>query len=320
MNRLITVVVPLLDEAEGIAYFYKELRTTLSKIPSYDFIVLFVVDGGSDASFDILKEIGVDNKQVHILKLSRNFGHQAALLAGIDYAKGEAVIMMDSDMQHPPSLIPFLITEYEKGNAIVFTEREEADDLSLFYKLAGALFYRIVNLLSDVPINRNASDFRLISKSVVDLMQTRIRERNMFMRGIMSWVGFKQSKIHFKASKRYAGTSKYPFSKRLQFAIFGIISFSKKPLRAATIIGVLFAMFGFIFAIVTVIQYFINAEAFVPGWATVIVLLSIFGGLQLFFLGVIGEYIGSIFDEVKARPQYVVEEAINVDPRRSVNI
>lgn len=312
MAKRITVVVPLLNEAEGIGHFYQSLKSVLEGISGYAFTMLFVVDGGTDASFDILKDIAGRDASVHILKLSRNFGHQSALLAGIDHSEGDVVIMMDSDMQHPPTLIPTMITEFELGNDIVFTEREEADSLGFFYKLAIAGFYWFVNLISDVPINRNASDFRLISDKVVTLMKEKIRERNMFMRGIMSWVGFKQSKLRFKADERFAGTTKYKLSKRIQFAVFGIISFSKKPLRAATIIGILFALFGFLFAAVTIIQYMLDAATFAPGWATVIVLLSIFGGLQLFFLGVIGEYIGAIFDEVKARPHYVVEEAVNI--------
>lgn len=313
MAKRITVVVPLLNEADGISHFYQSLKGVISQISGYEWDMVFVVDGGTDTSFDILKDIASKDDSVRIVKLSRNFGHQSALLAGIDQSQEGAIIMMDSDMQHPPALIPKMVEMFEAGNDIVFTEREEADSLGFFYKLAIQIFYRFVNLISDVPINRNASDFRLISARVADLMREHIRERNMFMRGIMSWVGFKQSKIRFKAAERFAGRTKYLLSKRIQFAVFGIISFSKKPLRAATIVGALFALFGFLFAAVTILQYVFHAGTFVPGWTTVIVLLSIFGGLQLFFLGVIGEYIGAIFDEVKARPHYVVEETVNMN-------
>lgn len=309
----ITVVVPLLDEAEGIGHFYQELKKVLFGIGKYKFSLLFVVDGGSDDSFDILKGLAQKDSSIGILKFSRNFGHQAALVAGIDHTdKEDVIIMMDSDMQHPPELIPALITEYEKGNNIVFTEREEADSLGLLYRTTIAFFYWFVNLISDVPIHKNASDFRLISPGVARVLREQIRERNMFMRGIMSWVGFGQSKVMFKANERFAGTPKYSFIKRLHFAIFGIISFSKKPLRAATFVGISLALFGFVFAIVTIVQFFVAPELLVPGWATVIVLLSIFGGAQLFFLGVLGEYVGAIFDEVKARPQYIVEERVNI--------
>ncbi len=310
--KSLTVVVPAYNEAAGIRRFHDALQDALRRIDGYESRVLFVVDGGTDGTFDILSEIAAENPAVSVIQLSRNFGHQTALLAGIDHAAGDIVVMMDADLQHPPSLIPMLIAEYEKGNDIVYTIREEADSVSFFRKLAGSLFYGFVNLISDVPINKNASDFRLISRRVADLMRTRLRERNMFLRGIMSWVGFRQAAVPFKAERRYAGKSKYSLSRLLQFAIFGIVSFSKKPLRAASVIGLVFALFGFGLALLTIVQYFTD-RTLPPGWATVVVLLSIFGGIQLIFFGIIGEYIGAIFDEVKGRPHYILDKTIRVD-------
>lgn len=314
MEKGLVVVVPAYNEEEGIEHFHTVLSAELNKLSAYTSSILFVDDGSKDDTFSILKNIAARDRTVSVLKLSRNFGHQAALLAGIDHAEGDVVVTMDADLQHPPAVIPLLLAEYEKGNDVVYTFREEADNLGFFRKFAGALFYRAVNLISDVPIRRNASDFRLMSRRVAELMRERLRERNMFMRGIISWVGFSQSSVRFKADSRFAGSSKYSLSRNIQFAIFGLISFSKKPLRAAAVIGLGCAFFGFAFATVTIVQYFLGFSL-EPGWASIVVLLSVFGGIQLFFLGVIGEYIGAIFDEVKSRPQYLVDESVNVAHR-----
>lgn len=314
MNKKLTIVAPAFNEEAGIRHFYEVLAVELAALPGYDLTMLFVVDGGTDATFDILKDIAANDASVRVLKFSRNFGHQMALLAGIDHAEGDAVIMMDSDMQHPVSLLPKLIHEYEKGYDVVYTVREDSDYIGVFKKAYSTLFYALINLISDVPIQPNAADFRLISGRIAKLIQTRIRERSLFLRGIISWVGYRQTLVHFKANDRYAGSSKYTFRKNVQFALSGIVSFSRKPLRAAIVVGLVVALAGFVFAAITVIDY-LTGGSFVPGWATVVVLIAVFGGAQLFFLGIIGEYIGAIFDEVKARPQYLLEEAVNITER-----
>ena len=315
MKPHLAIVVPVYNEAEGIGHFHAALSAELARISGYDTTILYVVDGATDESFSLLREIAATEKNVQIIKLSRNFGHQAALLAGIDHADADALITMDADMQHPPELIPQLLAAYEKGNDVVYTFRENSDDIGWLRHIAGNIFYRLINIISDVPINRNSSDFRLISRRIADLLRNRLRERNMFIRGIMSWVGFKQAKVAYKASDRFAGKGKFSLSRNIQFATFGIISFSKKPLRAATVMGFVFSVLGFCFALYAVIEHFTN-PALVPGWATTTVLLSIFGGIQLFFLGVIGEYIGAIFDEVKARPPYLVEDSVGIEARQ----
>lgn len=310
MAKKLCVVVPVYNEAGGIRHFYDALKTELDAIAGYDCSILFVDDGSEDDSYSILRSIAMEDGVVRLVRLSRNFGHQAALLAGMDAAEGDVVVTMDADMQHPPAVIARLLAEFEQGSDVVYTFREDSDDVGLLRKKAGSLFYSLVNLVSDVHIHRNASDFRLISARVLALIKTKIRERNMFLRGIVSWVGFRQSSVKFKADPRYAGKSKYTIARNIQFAMFGLISFSKKPLRAATFVGMLAAIAGFLFAAYTVLQYYQGHT--VEGWATVVVLLSIFGGIQLFFLGVIGEYIGAIFDEVKGRPQYIVSESVNI--------
>lgn len=309
--KTLTVVCPAYNEAEGIRYFYDVLKKELSNIDAYAHTIFFVIDGGTDGTVDILKKIAIQDPRVHILALSRNFGHQVSLLAGIDHADADVVIMMDSDLQHPPAIIPKLIEEYEKGNDIVYTIREESEQRATLRSHVGKLFYRLINTISEVPINENAADFRLISRRVADVIRLNIRERNLFLRGIFSWVGFDQAAVVFTVGKRTMGKSKYSMRKLVQLGIFGIVSFSKKPLRAASVTGLLLALFGFVFAVITTIQYLVGSP-FPSGWATVVVLLSIFGGTQLIFLGVLGEYIGAIFDEVKARPHYIVKDTVNI--------
>lgn len=314
MKKLLTVIAPAYNEAAGIRHFYEELSAQLSAMSAYRVTMLFVVDGGTDSTFDILKDIAEKDSAVRVLRFSRNFGHQNALLAGIDHAEGDAIIMMDSDMQHPISLIPKLLSEYEKGYDVVYTVRENGGKVGFFKKTLSGVFYSVINIISDVPIQRNAADFRLISRRVAELMRTRIRERGMFLRGIISWVGFRQMPVHFVVEDRYAGSSKYTFGMNLGFALSGIVAFSRKPLRAATLIGMVIAVVGLAFAGFTVADYFMGGS-YIQGWTTIVVLLVVFGGIQLFFLGVIGEYIGAIFDEVKARPQYIIEDAVNIGPR-----
>jgi dolichol-phosphate mannosyltransferase len=307
----ITIISPAYNEAEGIAHFYRALAEELSKITGYLFSIVLVDDGSRDGTFEAIEKIVAIDARVHAIRFSRNFGHQNALLAGIDEAGGDAIIMMDSDLQHPPAMLPKLLAEYEKGFDVVYTVRADSSDVGFLRRTFGGLFYWGVNLISEVPIHQNASDFRLISGCVAELIRTKIRERNLFLRGIISWIGFSQTGLSYTADPRIAGKSKYSLRRLIEFAIFGVISFSKKPLRVAIIVGMLVALFGFLFALVTVIQVIVG-NPFPAGWATVVVLVSIFGGIQLFFLGVIGEYIGGIFDEVKGRPHYIIQDSVGV--------
>lgn len=308
--KALTVIAPVFNEEEVIADFYHELKATLNALSGYRATMLFVVGRGTDRTFSILKELAPHDKALQVLYLSSRFGHQMQLLAGIDHADSDAVIMMDSDLQHPPSVIPKLLAEFEKGNEVVYTIREKASDQSFYRKWASDIFYWFLNRISDVRISGNAADFRLISRRVAKLLREDIRERNLFLRGICPWLGFNQATVRFTANPRRAGKSKYSLSRLITFGLSGVVSFSRKPLRVAILIGLGFALFGFLYALFTIIQ-FLFLEALPTGYATLVVLLSVFGGFQLIFLGVIGEYIGAIFDEVKKRPHYIVDEKIN---------
>jgi polyisoprenyl-phosphate glycosyltransferase len=236
------------------------------------------------------------------------------IVAGVDHARSDAVVMLDSDLQHPPEVIPRLLDEFEKGHDVVFTIREDGGSEAGFLKrLTSRWFYRALGRLSTIPIHEGAADFRLISQRVATVFRTRMRERNQFLRGLFGWVGFKQTSIRFAAEKRGGGRSKYSLSRLFRFAAEGIVSFSKRPLVAAIFVGFAFAFGGLALALVTLVQYF-YLRNFPPGWMTIVMLMSIFSGVQLIFLGVIGLYVGAIFDEVKARPLYIVEESIGFPP------
>ena len=309
--KTLTVISPVYNEAEVIEDFYHALKTQLKKLSGrYTSEIIFVMDRSTDGTLAILKKIAQSDKSLKILALSSRFGHQMSLLAGIDHADSDAVIMMDCDLQHPPELIPDLLAEFEKGSDVVYTIRKDIKESSFFKRISSKWFYRFVNLISEIPINESAADFRLISRRVAMALKEQFRERNMFLRGLISWIGFTQTGVSFTVRQRIAGKSKYSVGRLLSFSMFGIVSFSKKPLQAAIFLGTVFAGFGFIMVVVTFIQYFIYVSL-PSGWTTLVILLSVFSGVQLIFLGIIGEYIAGIFDEVKGRPRYIVEEKVN---------
>jgi dolichol-phosphate mannosyltransferase len=234
------------------------------------------------------------------------------LLAGMDHCDSDAVVMMDSDLQHPPSLIPILLEKFEEGFDIVYTTRQDPPEIGLFKRFSSKLFYRMLNYISEIPIKENAADFRLISRRVVDIFKNQIREQNQFLRGLFNWIGFSCIEVPFQTGTRPAGTSKYSIGRMIRFGTQGVVGFSKRPLQAAIIVGFIFAAFGLINTLYTFLVFFIN-RSLPSGWTTLTILISLFSGIQLIFLGFLGEYIGAIFDEVKRRPLYIVDEKINFD-------
>ena len=309
--RKLSVISPVFNEEDVIEEFHQTLAAEIDSLSGkYEAEMIYVVDSCPDRSLEILRGIAQKDRRVKVIALSSRFGHQMSLVAGIDHAYGDAVIMLDSDLQHPPSLIRDMLTEFEKGNDVVFTIRSDPPRTGLFKKVSSRLYYRIINRLSQIPILENAADFRLISARVARVFQTEIRERNQFVRGLVSWVGFKRVGIQFTAQPRSAGRTKYSLSRLLRVGIYGIVSFSKKPLQAAILVGFALALCGFLVALYSLFDYFRRANL-PSGWTTLVMLISGFSGIQLIFLGIIGEYIGAIFDEVKARPLYIVQEKLN---------
>lgn len=316
--KTLSIVTPVFNEEEVIETFYRELRAVLDSIADrYDATILFVVDRSTDRTLDILREIATSDRSVQVLALSSRFGHQMSLLAGIDHAYGDAVITMDSDLEHPPSLIPVMLEQFEHGYDVVQTARVERAGTPLLDRLSSRFFYRLINRVSNVPIAAAGADFRLISARVATVFRDEIRERNQFLRGLIAWAGFRSCQVAYAAGAREGGRPKYSFAKKLRLAIDGIVSFSKRPLQAAVYVGVLLATVSFALGVFSVVSYFTSART-PAGWATLSVLITFFSGIQLIFLGVIGEYIGTIFDEVKRRPHYLVDEAINFAPLERV--
>ena len=313
--RTLTVVCPVYNEAEVVGSFYGVLKSVLQELDdSYDSTVLFVVDRSEDDSLAILKGIAATDPRVRILSMSARFGHQMALVAGIDHAASDAIILMDSDLQHPPELIPTLLEHFEQGYDVVWTIRADTPETSRFRRVTSRLFYRLVNRIGDVEMHESSADFRLISRRVAEVFQTQIRERNQFLRGLFAWVGFPGIGVPFTVRDRPAGRSKYSLSRMVRFAVDGIVSFSKSPLQAAIYAGFLVALGGLVMGVVIVVQFFVSGNL-PPGWATLAILVIVFSGVQLIFLGIVGAYIGAIFDEVKARPHYIVQERVNFQAR-----
>jgi glycosyltransferase involved in cell wall biosynthesis len=310
MLRL-TVVAPVFNEQEVIRRFYERTRNVLAAINGVEATILFVVDRSTDSTLDILRDISKNDSSARILALSSRFGHQMSLLAGIEHSlEADAIVMMDSDLQHPPELIPELLENFKRGFEIVFTVRRDTDNIGEFRKLIGDLFYRALGKISQVQINANSADFRLISRRVATTLVTEFKERNMFLRGLFSWIGFRQTGIEFVAQSRAAGTSKYSFSRMLQLAMAGILSFSTKPLHIGIFVGVGFAALAFVYMAVVVVNFFVD-RSIPSGWTTLAALFLLFNGVQLIVLGIMGAYIGGIYEEVKGRPHYIVEEKIN---------
>lgn len=307
------IICPVYNEQDVIELFHKALISVLDNIKHrYEWRVLYVIDRCTDNTLEVLSHLAQQNKQIQVLLLSNRFGHQMSLVAGIDHCDSDAIIMMDADLQHPPELIPQLLDTYEQGNDVVYTIRKEPKDNRLLKRIGSRSFYRVMNFLSDIPLAQGEADYRLISRRVADIFKHNIRERNQFLRGLFSWVGFNRQGVSYDPDERAEGESKYNWSRMIQFASAGIVSFSKKPLQYAVMLGLVVSFLGMLFGFFTLGSYFVNDQ--VPsGWTTLSILISIFGGIQLLFMGIIGEYIGAIFDEVKARPLYLVEESINID-------
>jgi len=313
LMKTLEIICPVYNEQEVIKSFYESLSQTLFSLKNkYEISILFVVDKSTDKTPEILSKIAKKDKSVKVLFLSKRFGHQMSLVAGIDHSKADILIMMDSDLQHPPELIPDLLTLYQAGYDIVTTVRKEPLDKSLLKRLGSKLFYKVINLISEIELSSGEADFRLISRKVADTFSRNIRENNQFLRGLFSWVGFEKTSIEYDARPRESGSSKYSYSRIFKFASSGIISFSKKPLHYAFYFGFIFFCISLILILFS-LYTFLTDSSIPSGFTTISILISFFGGMQLLFIGVLGEYLGYVFDEVKSRPIYIVDEKINIE-------
>ncbi len=310
--KTLTVVCPVYNEESVVLAFHEELRRVLVAIEGHwSWSVVYVVDRGTDRTLDLLRGLAASDPCVRVLALSSHFGQQAQLLAGLDHCDADAVVMMDCDLQHPPALIPELLAAHEKGHDVVYTVREDTPEIPWVKRLAARWFYRLVDAISETPIRQGAADFRLVSRRVVELFQGRIRERGLFLRGLFSWVGFPSCAVRFRVGARHAGRSKFSFGRRVRFGLAGVVAFSRVPLRAAFAVGFVLATLGIAILAVAFLRSLTTGVPFFTG-ATLAGILVGLGGLQLVFLGVLGEYLGAVLDEARARPHYVVEERINL--------
>lgn len=303
MRKKIAIVIPSFNEEGNIEIMARSIKDTMQVLP-YDYELIFVDDGSSDNTLVKLKELSQSYENLYFIELSRNFGHQNALKAGVDIAKANAVITMDGDMQHPPELIPELLKKWEEGYDVVYTRREDDKNNSYFKRKTSKGFYSVMNYLSEVNFEPGTADFRLMDEKVVAVF-TDFSENELFIRGLVSWLGFKQFALDYIPAQRFSGKSKYTMKKMMRFAIQGITSFSTRPLHIAIFLGIGLSLFAFIFYIGYVL-YSIYFGHIISGWASVISTIVFFGGLNLIVLGIIGMYIGKLFIQSKQRPNYLI--------------
>lgn len=304
VENLLSVVIPAFNEEQNVAPLYLELTAVL-KTSGFDYEIIFADDGSRDNTFEEIKKLSAQDPKVSGISLSRNFGHQVAIMAGLQHSKGSIVVMMDADLQHPPEIIPLLLEEQKKGFDIVNTRRLDAKGTGALKKGSSKLFYGILNRLSDVRIEPAAADFRLLTRKAVDAF-LQFEERDRFTRGLISWMGFRQTIVEYTASARHTGKSKYTLRKMLRFGMDGITSFSSKPLRISFYIGLIIFLIGLAYSVYAIIKNILGET--VPGWTSILVTILIIGGIQLLSIGIIGEYIARIFNEAKARPLYFIKD------------
>lgn len=307
MRRLLSVVVSVYNEEEALSRFYQVTEKILKGL-SWDYEVIFVNDGSRDRSLEILNRLAEQDTRVKVISFSRNFGHEAAMIAGIDYSEGDGIICMDVDLQHPPECIPEIIGRFQDGFEVINMVRTKNESAGWFKNLASAAFYKLINMLSDVKFENNASDFFAVSRKVAEVLKKNYREKVRFLRGYVQNVGFKKTTIEYEARARVAGESKYSIRKLFQFSVNTIVCFSNLPLKLGVFAGMFAAAMGLI-----VLVYTLFTRGGAPsGYATIVILNCFMFAILFLIVGIIGEYIAILFTELKDRPIYIVEETKNL--------
>jgi glycosyltransferase involved in cell wall biosynthesis len=309
-KKLVSIIVPCFNEDQVIGETYFRL-IEFCKLDNFDFEFIFVDDGSLDTTKDLLRSFFVKDNRVKLIFFSRNFGHQVAVSAGIEASSGDAVILIDADLQDPPEVMSDMIDLWENGYDVVYGTRVSREGESFFKLYTAKLFYKLLNKLSDIPIPLNTGDFRLMDRNVVNALNS-MPEKDRFIRGMVSWIGFNQISLSYKRRERFAGISKYPLKKMINFGIDGIISFSSKPLKMSLFLGVSSSILSMI-SIFYVLLLRIFTNNWVEGWTTLMISILFLGGVQLIGIGILGEYIGRIYKEVKRRPLYVINEKLGFD-------
>jgi len=307
---LCSVVVPMYNEEEVIGVTCSRLREVMDSTGVLYEIIL-VNDGSRDKTAEIAAEICRADPRFRLIAFSRNFGHQIAITAGMDYARGDAIVVIDADLQDPPAVIVQMLDKWREGYEVVYGKRIARQGETAFKKFTSRVFYRLLTSLTEVNIPVDVGDFRLIDRKVRDALKL-VNERNRYIRGLISWLGFRSASVDFTREKRFAGETKYPLRKMIRFALDAITSFSYKPLKLASYVGILLSFFSFVYLFVVLWQRLFT-DAVIAGWASSIAVSLFFNGVILIILGIVGEYIGRIYDEVKGRPLYIVSRTINID-------
>ncbi len=305
MRKKITIIIPVFNETENLSLMIDAIQKEFVT-SNYDHNIIFINDGSTDHTLSFIKKYSQEHFNVGYISFSRNFGHQNALKAGFDMSNADAVISMDGDMQHPPTLIPELIKKWEEGNDIVYTIRKDQTELPMLKRKTSNLFYSILNKLSSIELEKGTADFRLIDKKVIDVLRD-ISEYDLFWRGLVKWLGFKQVPIEYVPAERASGNSKYTLKKMMELALKGITSFSIKPLSIAIYIGLISSFISILYLPYALISYY--SGHVISGWTSVIVTIAFFGGIQLMILGIIGIYLGKLFMQSKNRPHYIISES-----------
>jgi glycosyltransferase involved in cell wall biosynthesis len=302
-----SVVIPMYNEEEVIQETYRRLKTVMDQSgESYE--LLFVNDGSRDRSAQIISQLAKTDSNIRLIDFSRNFGHQIAVTAGMDYASGQAIVIIDADLQDPPEVILRMLEKWREGYEVVYGKRLKRHGETIFKKATAYLFYRILGALTNDKIPKDTGDFRLIDRKVCDAMK-KLNEKNRFLRGMINWVGFRQVAVEYVRDERWAGETKYPLKKMLKFASDGIFSFTYKPLKLATYLGFLLSFSGFLYLLYVLYQKLFT-DSTTAGWASLVAVNLVFNGIILLILGILGEYVGRIYEEVKGRPLYIVKEEI----------
>ena len=310
---LISVVIPCYNEQESIAETHRRLGALAAGRPGERFEFVFVNDGSRDQTLELLRGIAASDDRVRVVSFARNFGHQLAVTAGVDHARGDAVVLIDADLQDPPEVIEDMIDRWKEGYEVVYGVRTDRPGESRFKRVTAHVFYRLLNWLSDTPIPLDTGDFRLMDRAVADVLRN-MPERDRFIRGMVSWIGFRQLALPYRRAERFAGSTKYPLRKMLRFASDGMISFSVKPLKLAMMTGLGCAAIACLGILWVLGARLLTSAWVVPGWSATIIAILFLGGMQLLCTGILGEYIGRIYMQVKDRPLYVVGEIIGARP------
>lgn len=310
--KKLSIVIPMYYEEEVVEECYNRLTTVCKSIENYEYEIIFINDGSKDKTLEILEKIANKDISVKVISFSRNFGHQCAVTAGLEYVTGDAIVIIDSDLQDPPELIPEMLTLWEQGNEVIYGKRKNRKGESKFKLFSASMFYKALNSLSDVEIPKNTGDFRLVDRKVVDVINS-LPEHNKFLRGLFSWVGYKQYAFEYERKERFAGKTKYPLKKMLKLAADGIISFSTKPLKVLGGLGLFSILISFIILVYAILSFIFSWNTIIPGWTSIMVAITFFAGVQLLSIWVMSEYIGRIYDETKQRPQYIIDKTINIE-------